>query len=365
MKRIVWLVVCCAALSVGASDRARPREGGIITSGIVGYGLEVLLTKLDSIEHKLQKMQTQLNEYRSTREGNLINVEHKLENQATPNTSGIQERIDATLQKILQQVGQVQKDCSYHKHTLQLMMGMPENSVHTTLKQDCATPSVEEKSVTPTSAVPDGPSFFSCKDTSSNVSGTYLIRVKNGSVPFKVFCEQQKFEGGWIVIQHRYDGSLNFYRNWNEFRDGFGDLEKEFWLGLEKVYQITKDRAHEIIIELKDFSGNYKYARYDSFEIGSECERYFLKNLGSYNGTAGNAMSYNKGLKFTTMDSYGKSTAQCTIYRQGAWWHERDCTRANLNGRYINALNWTSMFWYDFDSYRGLSFSRMMIREVE
>ncbi|ETN64668.1 hypothetical protein AND_003581 [Anopheles darlingi] len=75
------------------------------------------------------------------------------------------------------------------------------------------------------------------------------------------------FGGGWIVMQFRFDGSLDFNRGWDEFRDGFGDLNKEFWLGLEKVHQITSGRKHELMIELKDFNGTYKYARYDGFEI--------------------------------------------------------------------------------------------------
>ena len=34
------------------------------------------------------------------------------------------------------------------------------------------------------------------------------------------------------VIQRRIDGQTDFYRGWSEYEVGFGDLMKEFWLGM-------------------------------------------------------------------------------------------------------------------------------------
>ncbi|XP_050087796.1 ryncolin-2-like [Anopheles aquasalis] len=208
----------------------------------------------------------------------------------------------------------------------------------------------------------------SCTNVPSKESGIYLIRVKRNSEPFEVYCEQETFGGGWIVFQFRYDGSLDFYRGWNEFRDGFGDLNKEFWLGLEKVHQITSGRKHELVVELKDFNGTYKYALFNAFEIGSESKQYNLKDIGAYNGTACDEMSYLKGKKFSTKDRDNavNSMGHCAQRHEGAWWHNWYCTAANLNGRYMNAVNRKSMHWYDFnESAQGLSYSRMMIREKE
>uniref|UniRef100_A0A182STW5 Fibrinogen C-terminal domain-containing protein n=1 Tax=Anopheles maculatus TaxID=74869 RepID=A0A182STW5_9DIPT len=73
--------------------------------------------------------------------------------------------------------------------------------------------------------------YKSCNKIPFRVSGVYTIQPeKSFKKPITVFCDQEYESGGWAVIQHRYDGSTNFYRGWQEYKDGFGDLEGEFWL---------------------------------------------------------------------------------------------------------------------------------------
>ena len=45
--------------------------------------------------------------------------------------------------------------------------------------------------------------------------------------------------GGWAVFQKRLDGSVNFYRGWNDYKARFGHLNGEYWLGLAKLNKLT------------------------------------------------------------------------------------------------------------------------------
>ncbi|XP_049548195.1 angiopoietin-related protein 1-like [Anopheles darlingi] len=223
----------------------------------MGFGLEILLTKLEHIDHKLMELQLQLNH--------------------------LEEEITTS-------------QCTYGK-----------TSTSTPRK----TPKSQQSP------------FTSCKDIPCTVSGVYLIRINNVSSPFAVYCEMDMFAGGWIVVQHGFDGSVDFYRNWKQYRQGFGDLDGEFWLGLEHIHQLTKNRKFELLVEMMDFAGNHGYARYSDFQVGSESEGYSLKILGSYSGTAGDGMEYSREKKFSTKDRHndGRTDLNFAVDRKSGWWH--------------------------------------------
>ena len=70
---------------------------------------------------------------------------------------------------------------------------------------------------------------------------------------------------------------------WSDYKHGFGNLNGEFWLGLDKIHRLTSDNNSMLHVDLEDFEENTRYAEYSMFGVMSENEKYKLI-LGSYSG---------------------------------------------------------------------------------
>ena len=148
------------------------------------------------------------------------------------------------------------------------------------------------------------------------------------------------------MFQRRINGSEDFYRNWVEYENGFGNAEGEFWLGLKDIHRLTTTGTWRLRIELQDFDDSTRYAEYDTFSVSGSSEKYRL-SVGSYSGNAGDAMTYNNNHRFSTKDR-GPVT-HCAIDRQGGWWYDA-CTWANPNGLYLGSPqhSWAGLTWYQW-----------------
>ena len=80
-----------------------------------------------------------------------------------------------------------------------------------------------------------------------------------------MFCDLITNGGGWTVFQKRLDGSVDFFRNWKSYKNGFGDLNKEFWLGNDNLHRLTFSEDVMLRVDMEDFDGNIKYAEYTTF----------------------------------------------------------------------------------------------------
>ncbi|XP_077978076.1 fibrinogen-like protein 1 [Glandiceps talaboti] len=165
-------------------------------------------------------------------------------------------------------------------------------------------------------------------------NGVFEIHPWNAVRPFKVQCDMEDPEGVWTVIQARSDGSVNFNMDWIAYKVGFGDVNGEYWVGNENLHKLTTQSKYMLRVEFEDWEGNHLVAEYDGFRIDNEYFSYKL-NIGKYNGTAGDSMSYHNNQKFSTpdMDNDSSEPTHCAKSYISGWWFN-NCFHSNLNGYY-------------------------------
>ena len=168
--------------------------------------------------------------------------------------------------------------------------------------------------------------------------------------------------GGWTVFQRRQDGSVDFYRGWNDYKSGFGQLTAEFWLGNDKIHRLTASRPSSLRVELEDWSGSRVYAKYGRFNVGDEQAQYRLE-VRSYSGTAGDSLAYHNNMAFSTKDrDNDRNSGKCAVRWTGAWWY-KSCHNSNLNGKYLgNKRDSRGAVWDAFISSLSLKFTEMKLR---
>ncbi|XP_011189968.3 angiopoietin-related protein 1 [Zeugodacus cucurbitae] len=208
---------------------------------------------------------------------------------------------------------------------------------------------------------------FSCMEAAAKSwkSGIYQIHLKKFNISdLEVYCEEDMEFGGWLVIQRRQSGAMNFTRDWHEYKEGFGELTGNYWIGLEKLHALTSSCEQELYIQLERRNGEKYYAKYSEFLIGNESESYILKNVGKYKGNAGDSLTPQSGYKFSTYDRDNDTWGggNCAKKYEGGWWYHI-CYRSHLNGVYGDdnaGVNWCAI-----KEYESLAFVQMMIRPTQ
>nr|XP_012596524.2 tenascin-X isoform X1 [Microcebus murinus]XP_012596525.2 tenascin-X isoform X1 [Microcebus murinus]XP_012596527.2 tenascin-X isoform X1 [Microcebus murinus] len=181
---------------------------------------------------------------------------------------------------------------------------------------------------------------------------TTIFLSGNREQPLNVFCDMETDGGGWLVFQRRVDGQTDFWRDWEEYAHGFGNISGEFWLGNEALHSLTKAGDYSMRVDLRA-GDEAVFAQYDSFRVDSAAEYYRL-HLEGYHGTAGDSMSYHSGSVFSARDRDPNNLLiSCAVSYRGAWWY-RNCHYANLNGLYGSTVDHQGVSWY---SWKGFEFS--------
>ncbi|XP_008286377.1 angiopoietin-related protein 3 [Stegastes partitus] len=163
-------------------------------------------------------------------------------------------------------------------------------------------------------------------------SGIYVIKP-NQSEPFNVYCEMGS-DGGSTVIQRRVDGSVDFDQTWEKYEKGFGDLEKDYWLGLKKIHSFTQQGVYILRVDLEDWKEEKHWAEY-CFSLEGPSKDYAL-HVSHLSSDLPDAMANSTGMRFSTRDRNNDNhrNSNCARSYTGGWWFNA-CGETNLNGRYF------------------------------
>ena len=198
-------------------------------------------------------------------------------------------------------------------------------------------------------------------------SGVYTIFPISLNGGLQVYCDMEENDGGWIVLQRRLNGTVDFYRTWADYQTGFGDLSDEFWLGNDNLRALTEASptgTWELRIDMEDWEGVTAFAEY--FEFGITGEDYTL-HASSYlsSSTAGDSLSYHHGRPFSTKDRDNDN--HCAEDYEGAWWYS-NCHDSSLNGRYYYEPKVDNNQGIQWEHWKGNYYSMkkcsMKIREI-
>jgi hypothetical protein len=172
--------------------------------------------------------------------------------------------------------------------------------------------------------------------------------------------------GGWTVFQRRVDDTLDFNCNWADYEEGFGDLKENFWLGLSNLHRMTPTDDTTLRIDLGDFEGNKRFAKYSQFQIFDPTFKYAIIVRG-YSGNANDSLSGHNLMKFSTKDSDNDiHLSHNCAEGAGGWWFSA-CFSGFLNGVYFNnptsAPDWHGIIWYSWKGKKySLKFTEMKVR---
>jgi len=163
---------------------------------------------------------------------------------------------------------------------------------------------------------------------------TGVYKISMGTfVTANVYCNMTTDGGGWIVIQrNRKNSQVSFNKNWREYKEGFGDLNKDFWAGLELIQTLTQRGQWEMRVDYQKNDKTWSYLHYNQFRVGNASEEYPL-TVGGFTGVGTDWFTArpNNGMKFSTLDNDNdKWSNNCAANSKSGWWHN-NCYSINLN----------------------------------
>ena len=221
---------------------------------------------------------------------------------------------------------------------LHIVQALPITATTDTLINNCCDLGFRQSTF---SQIVNKPKQYKMKNMCSNDHSTIT----------NVYCDTVTAGGGWLVIQRRIDGSVDFNRYWSEYEEGFGNLPdddkdttSEFWIGLRSLHCLTSHGQWELRIDYMLSNGTKGYLSYHHFRVGPASDDYQLSISGFSGNTTDPFMSHPiNNMKFTTRDrDNDKWSLNCAVNNggnnAGGWWYNA-CSNIHPNHQYNHRVS--------------------------
>ncbi|XP_021240198.1 fibroleukin [Numida meleagris] len=300
---------CCQDCKLQADDNQERDSSNEFLPPNAETPAEIQDNRVKELQSKVSRMATSLKNAKNQ----IQTLQGRLEKMSLVNMNNVEHYVDSKVANLTFVVNSLDNKCSSQCPAMQ------PSPVIQVMQRDCADHYAAGK----------------------RSSGIYPVTPDPRNGTFQVYCDMETQGGGWTVLQRRQDGSTNFNRTWNDYKHGFGNLSREFWLGNDKIHLLTKSQEMQLRIDLEDFNGIKEYAKYQYFYVANEYLKYRLSVHG-YSGTAGDALLYSRHYNhdqkfFTTPDKDNDryASGNCGAFYSSGWWFDA-CLSANLNGKYYH-----------------------------
>jgi hypothetical protein len=163
----------------------------------------------------------------------------------------------------------------------------------------------------------------------------------------ELYCQTGRGAGGWTVIQRHWDNTVDFNTTWSDYKAGFGNLNANFWLGLDLIHELTSQAPTTLDVVILDIN-NRHVCYYGFFSVGNESSGYQLLIDGFVSTTTGPDALLGRNLtRFSTYDNDqdGNAAENHALTYQSGWWYNVDESQGsnpNTMQRYSGSVR---MMW--------------------
>lgn len=123
---------------------------------------------------------------------------------------------------------------------------------------------------------------------------------------------------GWLAVQRRNNGTLNFDRSWTDYQKGFGDLDGDFWLGNEVLFRLINSSQSRVLVFIRYYAKSYSYYY-----------RFFMRDIKMKNATEGYQLLYSGSSYTTVIGNMGPKSRSHFATNDNTTFHDERCPPVN------------------------------------